>query len=172
MKVKKYNSGLESEFRVPPNLSLKRKVIYLQNKYREVILNNSFSKAKKENFKKYANGLEQAIDYILGMVDYRKLSNESRRIVMFLLSVNRAWTFTPELLYKKKPEEVLKFLNADLIPEFRKKVILSFLNGQIEKKPLQDWEIEILSDESLNNIQIMYRVGRRYNEVVCFRKNE
>jgi hypothetical protein len=169
MSVKSYNSGLEEELRAPKNLSLKGKIIWYQNKYREAILNNSFSEAKKENYKKYARELEESVDYLLGLKDYRNLSNEARRIVMYLLSVNKAWTFTPELV-KKKPEEVLKFMDADLLPDFRKKIIINFLNGQIPRRPLKSWEKKILEDAELNDTQCMYRTGRRYSEVVFFRK--
>ena len=58
MSVKSYNSGLEEELRAPKNLSLKGKIVWYQNKYREAILNNSFSEAKKENYKKYGHEIE------------------------------------------------------------------------------------------------------------------
>ena len=171
MKVKKYNSGLEKEFRVPPNLSLKRKVIYLQNKYREVMLNNSFSQAKKENFEKYTKSLEEVVDYILGMGDYRKLTNEARRIVMFFLSIRKAWSLTPKLIHKE-PEEIFKFLNIDLLPDIRKQIILDFMSekGRQKRKLFQDWEIKILSNEELNNIQAMYMIGRTYESIYSFRR--
>ena len=178
MKVKSYNSGLEKEFRVPENLSLERKVIWYQNKYREVMLKNSFSQAKKEGFEKYSIGLEQAVDYILGIGDYRNLTNEARRIIMFLLSTrkawtNAAWTFTSELVYKKKPEKILKFLNTDLLSDHRKQIILDFIHGKKDgrqkPKPFQDWEIEILLNEELSNTQAMYMIGRTYDSVAGFR---
>lgn len=183
MKVKSYNSGLEKEFRVPENLSLERKVIYLQNKYREVMLNNSFSQAKKENFEKYTIALEEAVDYTLGIGDYRKLTNEARRIIMFLLSTRKAWV-TSKLRFRKRPEEILKFLNADFLSDIRKQVILDFLSGwpasDINKsyggakerqkfKPFQDWEIEILLNEELSHTQVMYMIGRTYDSVRQFR---
>ena len=92
MKVKSYNLGLEKEFRIPKNLSLEGKFTYLKNKYHEVLLKNSFSQAQKETLEKYMESLEQAVDYILGVGDYRKLTNEARRIVMFLLSTRKAWS--------------------------------------------------------------------------------
>jgi hypothetical protein len=88
---------------------------------------------------------------------------------MYLLSVNKAWTFTPELV-KKKPEEVFKFMDADLLPDFRKKVIIDFLDNQILGKSLQDWEVDILLNEELNDTEKMYRVGRRYEEVIKLEK--
>jgi hypothetical protein len=167
MKVKQCGY-LKQEFRVPNNLSLERKVIWLQNKYREVLANNSLSKAKKEIFKRYAESLEEVVDYILGMIDYRKLTNEARRVIMFLLSTRKAWTLTPEFC-EKKPEEILKFINADFLPDIRKQIILDFLEKPL-RKSFQDWEIEILLDEELNNTQVMYMIGRTYESVRSFRK--
>jgi hypothetical protein len=182
MRVKQYNASLEGKFRVPQNLSLERKIIWYQNKYREVMLNNSFSQAKKKNFEKYTEALEQAIDYILGIGDYRKLTNEARRIIMFLLSTRKAWV-TSKSRYRKKPEEILKFLNADLILDIRKQIILDFLSGwpasdanktyeekeRQKRKPFQDWEIEILLNEELNSTQAMYMIGRTHDSVRAFR---
>ena len=182
MRVKQYNASLEGKFRVPQNLSLERKIIWYQNKYREVMLNNSFSQAKKKNFEKYTEALEQAIDYILGIGDYRKLTNEARRIIMFLLSTRKAWV-TSKSRYRKKPEEILKFLNADLILDIRKQIILDFLSGwpasdanktyeekeRQKRKPFQDWEIEILLNEELNSTQAMYMTGRTHDSVRAFR---
>ena len=182
MRIKQYNASLEGKFRVPQNLSLERKIIWYQNKYREVMLNNSFSQAKKKNFEKYTEALEQAIDYILGIGDYRKLTNEARRIIMFLLSTRKAWV-TSKSRYRKKPEEILKFLNADLILDIRKQIILDFLSGwpasdanktyeekeRQKRKPFQDWEIEILLNEELNSTQAMYMTGRTHDSVRAFR---
>lgn len=166
------NGSLEGEFRAPYGMSSSKKVRWYESRYREVLLNNSFSEAKKETLKQYAESLEQAIDYILGMGDYRKLTNEVHRIVMFLLSTNKAWINMPKLI-EKKPEEILKFLNVDFLSDIRKQVILDFINGKWGKqnrKPFQDWEREILSDESLSNSQKMYMTGRTYASVLSFRK--
>jgi hypothetical protein len=169
------NGSLEGEFRAPYDMPLKNKVRWYEKRYREVLLNNSFSEAKKETLKKYAESLEEAIDYLLGIGDYRRLSNETRRIVMFLLSTRKAWTFTPELIYKKKPEKILKFLNADFLPDIRKQILLDFISGKYDRrqkpKPFQDWEIEILLDENLNNTQAMYMIGRTFDDVRGWRYN-
>lgn len=169
MKVKEYNSGLEKEFRVPTNLSLERKIIWYQNKYREVMLKNSFSEAKKEGFERYTKALEEAIDYILGMIDYRKLTNEARRIIMFLLSLRKAWD-NPKLIHEKRIKKVFEFLNADLLPKFRKGIILGFIRGNFDGKPLRDWEIEALMDEEYNDVEEIYRIGREYGEIIRLRR--
>jgi hypothetical protein len=174
-KMSKIYGGLDEEFRLPKNLSEERKkLIWLHNKLREVLENNSFSQVKADNLKKYTLALEEAIDYILGIGDYRKLTNEARRIVMFLLSTNKAWTFISEFVYKKKVEEVLKFLNADFLPDIRKQIILDFISRRDrykrKLKPFQDWEIEILLNEELGNTQVMYMVGRTYDSVRVFRR--
>jgi len=186
MKVKQCGY-LKQEFRVPDNLSLERKVIWLQNKYREVLANNSLSEAKKEIFERYTESLEEVVDYILGVIDYRKLSNEARRVVMFLLSVSKAWTTVieedimcrkyaggniRELRSWQSSQKVLKFLNADLLPDFRKGLIIKFINGLMPSKKLQSWEVEILEDSEINNTTCMYLIGRIYREIVIFRKNE
>jgi hypothetical protein len=171
MKVKSYNLGLEKEFRIPKNLSLEGKFTYLKNKYHEVLLKNSFSQAQKETLEKYMESLEQAVDYILGVGDYRKLTNEARRIVMFFLSIRKAWSLTPKLIHKE-PEEIFKFLNIDLLPDIRKQIILDFMSekGRQKRKLFQDWEIKILSNEELNNIQAMYMIGRTYESIYSFRR--
>jgi len=161
------NGSLEGEFRAPYDMPLKNKVRWYEKRYREVLLNNSFSEAKKETLKKYTESLEEAVDYILGIGDYRRLSNETRRIVMFLLSTRKAWTFTWRLVHKN-PKEVLKFLNADLLPELRKQIILDFLEEPI-RKPFQDWELKIIEDLTLSNTQVMYMTGRTYESIRSYR---
>lgn len=182
-KMSKTYGGLDKEFRLPKNLSEERKKLtWLHNKFREVLENNSFSKVKADNLKKYTIALEEAVDYILGIGDYRKLTNEARRIIMFLLSTRKAWV-TSKSRYRKKPEEILKFLNADLILDIRKQIILDFLSGwpasdanktyeekeRQKRKPFQDWEIEILLNEELNSTQAMYMTGRTHDSVRAFR---
>jgi hypothetical protein len=174
-KMSKTYGGLDKEFRLPKNLSEERKkLVWLHNKLREVLENNSFSKVKADNLKQYTIALEEAIDYILGIGDYRKLTNEARRIVMFLLSIRKAWSLTPKLIHKK-PEEIFKFLNIDLLPDIRKQIILDFINekGRQKRKIFQDWEIKILSKsyEELNNIQAMYMIGRTYDSIYSFRNH-
>jgi hypothetical protein len=137
------------------------------------MLNNSFSQAKKENFEKYTKALEEAVDYILGIGDYRKLTNEAQRIIMFLLSTRKVW-IRHGLAYRKEPEEILKFLNADFLPDVRKQIILDFVSGKYDgrqkPRPFQDWEIEILLNSLFNNTQAMYMIGRTYDSVKSFRR--
>jgi hypothetical protein len=165
MRVKSYNSGLEKEFRVPENLSLERKVIWYQNRYREVMLKNSFSQAKKEGFERYRKSLEETVNYIRGIGDYRKLTNEARQVIMFLLSLRKAWD-NPKLIREKRVEKVFEFLNADFLPKFKRGIILGFIRGNFDGKPLRDWEIEVLMDEEYNDVERMYRVGREYREII------
>jgi hypothetical protein len=164
------NGSLEGEFRAPYDMPLKAKVRWYEKRYREVLLNNSFSEAKKETLKKYAESLEEAVDYLLGIGDYRRLSNEARRIVMFLLSTRKAWTFTWRLVHKN-PKEVLKFLNADLLLELRKQIILDFLEEPI-RKPFQDWELKIIEDLEESNTSVMYQTGRTYESVRSYRMHK
>jgi len=180
-KMSKTYGGLDKEFRLPKNLSEERKKLtWLHNKFREVLENNSFSKVKADNLKKYTIALEEAVDYILGIGDYRRLSNEARRLVMFLLSARKAWT-TSLVIYRKEPERILEFLSANLLPDIRKKIILDFINGwptsNISKekqkfKPFQDWEIEISLNEELDITQVMYMIGRTYDSVRAFRSRK
>lgn len=160
--------GTDQEFWVPSNV--KNKETYLQNRLRKVLEANAHSEVKKQVFEKYAKALDEAIDYVQDLGDYRLLSNEARRIVMFLLSVNKAWTTIPEVCIKK-PDEVLKFINADLLPEFRKQIILDFIE-EPTSKPLQDWEKEILLNNRLNITQVMYMLGRSYSDVKLNRQKE
>jgi hypothetical protein len=167
------NGSLEGEFRAPYDMPLKNKVRWYEKRYREVLLNNSFSEAKKETLKKYAESLEQVIDYLNGIGDYRKLTNEARRIVMFLLSTNKAWFFQTKLC-NKKPEEVLKFISADFLPNIRKQIILDFIiknrEGMQCHKLFEDWEIKIMLDEKISKTQAMYMTGRTYGSIKAFRK--
>ena len=186
MGIKQYHLGLEKEFRLPRQLSEEgKKLVWLQNKYREVLENNSFSKVKADNLKKYTIALEEAVDYILGIGDYRKLTNEARRIVMFLLSTNKAWATQENIMYKKYASgnirnlrswqsslKVLRFLNADLLPDFRKKLIIKFINGFMPSKKLQNWEKEILENSEISNTACIYLTGRIYREIVLFRRNK
>lgn len=167
MKVKQSDSGVEGNYRVPKNLSLKKRL----SKKKNYDYDNSFSKAKKRNFEKYTSALEEAVDYLLGIGDYRKLTNEARRIVMFLLSTRKAWTFTERLVHKKNPEEILKFLNAELIPKFRKQIILDFLEKPV-RRPFQDWELKIIEDLTLSNTQAMYNTGRTYESIRSHRMHQ
>jgi len=185
-KMSKTYGGLDEEFRLPKNLSEEgKKLVWLHNKLREVLENNSFSKVKADNLKKYTIALEEGVDYILGIGDYRKLTNEARRIVMFLLSARKAWT-TSEVIYRKEPERILEFLNANLLPDIRKQIILDFISGwptsDVNKfyggkerqkfKPFQDWEIKILLNEEFNNTQCMYMTGRTHDSVASFRRRK
>lgn len=53
-KMSKIYGGLDEEFRLPryQKLSQEEKLVWLHNKLREVLENNSFSKVKAENLKK------------------------------------------------------------------------------------------------------------------------
>jgi len=167
--LKQYNLGLEEELRLPRSLSEEGKLIWLHNRLREVLEKNSASEVKAENLRKYTESLEEAIDYILGTKDYRKLTNEARRIIMFLLSLRRAWD-QPKLVHEKRIKGVFEFLNADLLPKFRKGIILGFIRGNFDGKPVQDWEIEMLMDEEYNDIEKMYRVGRSHKEILRLKR--
>jgi hypothetical protein len=167
MKMSKIYGYLEEELRLPKNLSGEGKLIWLHNRLREVLEKNSASRVKAENLRKYTESLEEAVDYLLGIGDYRRLSNEARRIVMFLLSTRKAWTFTWRLVHKN-PKEILKFLNTDLIPDIRKQIILNFLE-EPARKPFQDWELKIIEDLTLNNTQCMYMTGRTYESIRSYR---
>ena len=169
MKLKQYNLGLEEELRLPRSLSEEGKLIWLHNRLREVLERNSASEVKAENLRKYTESLEEAVDYILGTKDYRKLTNEARRIIMFLLSLRRAWD-QPKLVHEKKIKGVFEFLNADLLPKFRKGIILGFIRGNFDGKPIQDWEVEMLMDEEYNDIEKMYRVGRSHKEILRLKR--
>lgn len=167
--MSKIYGGLDEELRLPRSLSEKGKLIWLHNKLREVLEKNSASEVKAETLRKYTESLEEAIDYILGTKDYRKLTNEARRIIMFLLSLRRAWD-QPKLVHEKKIKRVFEFLNADLLPKFRKGIILGFIRGNFDGKPVQDWEIEILMDEEYNDVEKMYRVGRSHKEILRLKR--
>ena len=169
MKLKQYNLGLEEELRLPRSLSEEGKLIWLHNRLREVLEKNSASEVKAENLRKYTESLEEAVDYILGTKDYRKLTNEARRIIMFLLSLRRAWD-QPKLVHEKRIKGVFEFLNADLLPKFRKGIILGFIRGNFDGKPIQDWEVEMLMDEEYNDIEKMYRVGRSHKEIIRLKR--
>jgi len=169
MKLKQYNLGLEEELRLPRSLSEEGKLIWLHNRLREVLERNSASEVKAENLRKYTESLEEAVDYILGTKDYRKLTNEARRIIMFLLSLRRAWD-QPKLVHEKKIKGVFEFLNVDLLPKFRKGIILGFIRGNFDGKPIQDWEVEMLMDEEYNDIEKMYRVGRSHKEILRLKR--
>ena len=186
-KMSKIYGGLDEEFRLPRSqkLSKEEKSTWLHNKLREVLENNSVSQVKAENLRKYTESLEEVVDYILGIGDYRRLSNEARRIVMFLLSTNKVWATQENTMYRKyasgnirelgrwqSPLKVLKFLNADLLPDFRKKLIIKFINGFMPSKKLQDWEVEILENLEISNTQAIYLTGRIYRDIVIFRRNE
>jgi hypothetical protein len=88
---------------------------------------------------------------------------------MFLLSLRRAWD-QPKLVHEKKIKGVFEFLNADLLPKFRKGIILGFIRGNFDGKPIQDWEVEMLMDEEYNDIEKMYRVGRSHKEILRLKR--
>lgn len=169
--------------RFPVGMSDKEKLVWLQKKYSALLESRAFGKVKAERLRKYAEALELAIDYIQGVGNYRKLTDDAKRIVMFLLGCQRTWREYENALKNNEPVQkmnrdinrVLSLLRIDLLPEFRKEPVIKFLDytkplDEIwNSRPLEDWEIDALRDKKLNETMLMYKLGRPFEEILSLR---